>query len=270
VACRYDFLDLLQASVVADFDDNAEAVKVLVKAARDGGFDHAAQQLRDERADTQRIQELTEELTGRGLTVLARLDYGSGAECLERLGDGDGTPLDPDQHASCAGHAAYIAHGWEYDDNDTAIRTAEVVYVCTDVKGYGHQPRYATISSPTRTPASEMSEAEREEAREQRRTVIANNRAWASAETVRRSWLRTFLARSVDCSSRRACGAPGFGWVEAAGRRWRWATRLPGRVTCRGCSCRWWAGWSVIRAGCGGSSALMVLRCRRSAGSWRI
>ena len=29
----------------------------------------------------------------------------------------------------------------------------------------------------------------------ERREVIANNRAWASAQTVRRSWLQTFLAR---------------------------------------------------------------------------
>jgi ParB family chromosome partitioning protein len=197
VACKYDFLDLLQASIVADFDGNPEVVKVLVKAARDGGFDHAAQQLRDERADTQRVQELTGQLTGEGVTVLARPDYASGAERLDRLGDSNGTPLDPEAHGSCPGHAAYIAHGWEYDDTDTATRTAKAVYVCTDPKGHGHQPRYAAISSPTRTLVSELSEAEREEARQERRTVIANNRAWASAETVRRSWIRTFLSRKT-------------------------------------------------------------------------
>jgi ParB family chromosome partitioning protein len=34
-----------------------------------------------------------------------------------------------------------------------------------------------------------------EQKKAERREVIANNRAWASAQTVRRSWLRTFLAR---------------------------------------------------------------------------
>jgi ParB family chromosome partitioning protein len=194
VTCRYDFVDLVQAAVIAEFADDGEAVKGLVKAARDGGFDHLAQQLRDDRADARRVQELTEALIGQGVTVIDRPDYRSGVERLDRLGDGHGTALDPDAHASCPGHAAYITPGWEYDDSDTAFRAAEAVYVCTDPKAYGHQPRYST-SSPSRTPAAEMPEAEREQARQQRRTVIANNKAWASSQTVRRAWLRTFLGR---------------------------------------------------------------------------
>jgi ParB family chromosome partitioning protein len=34
-----------------------------------------------------------------------------------------------------------------------------------------------------------------DEQKEERRTLIANNKAWASAETVRREWLATFLSR---------------------------------------------------------------------------
>ena len=38
---RYDFLTLEQAAAVAEFEDNREAVKVLVAAAQQGRFDHA-------------------------------------------------------------------------------------------------------------------------------------------------------------------------------------------------------------------------------------
>src|SRR3954466_3091866 len=42
-----------------------------------------------------------------------------------------------------------------------------------------------------------MSEAEREPARAERRDVIESNKAWASAETVRRDWLRAYLIRKT-------------------------------------------------------------------------
>ena len=38
-----------QAAVVAEFDGDTEALKLLVAAARDGGFAHVAQRLRDAR-----------------------------------------------------------------------------------------------------------------------------------------------------------------------------------------------------------------------------
>ena len=51
-AVRYgDFLDVVQAAVVAEFDDDPEAVKALVAAAKTGQFDHTAQRLRDARAE---------------------------------------------------------------------------------------------------------------------------------------------------------------------------------------------------------------------------
>src|SRR4051794_26645864 len=46
---RYEFLTLDQAAAVAEFDDDSEAVKALVTAAKSGQFDHVAQRLRDER-----------------------------------------------------------------------------------------------------------------------------------------------------------------------------------------------------------------------------
>ena len=49
--------------------------------------------------------------------------------------------------------------------------------------------------APVRQAAGE--EAEREKAREERRTVIANNKAWKAATTVRREWLAGLLTRRL-------------------------------------------------------------------------
>jgi len=68
------------------------------------------------------------------------------------------------------------------------------VYVCTDYPTHGHRHMWR---STTRTPAAERSEANREAAAADRRDVIASNKAWASAETVRREWLRTFVTRKT-------------------------------------------------------------------------
>ncbi len=178
-----------------------------MKAARDGGFDHLAQQLRDDRAEAQLVRDLTDQLTAQGVTVVSRPDYGTGAERLDRLGDGHGTPLAPDAHAACPGHAAYISSGWDYDDNDDPIKTVEPVYVCTDVKGNGHGPRCGT-TSPKRLPASEMAEDEREQARQERRTVIANNKGWLQRGD--RAGRRTAGRRERrPGAGRRARGHPG-------------------------------------------------------------
>ncbi|MEJ5914252.1 hypothetical protein, partial [Pseudokineococcus sp. 1T1Z-3] len=76
------------------------------------------------------------------------------------------------------------------------VETMQAVHVCTDPKGNGHTDRYAHLTGgSTRPRAADMSETEREQARAERRDVIESNRAWASAETVRRDWLRAFATR---------------------------------------------------------------------------
>lgn len=72
------------------------------------------------------------------------------------------------------------------------VQHAVAVYGCEDPKKHGHQTSEARYRNAGRVPAEQMSEEEREKAREQRRLVRANNEAWDSAETVRREWLATF------------------------------------------------------------------------------
>jgi len=70
------------------------------------------------------------------------------------------------------------------------------VWVCTDPAAYGHDGRYESRET-LRTKLAEMTEAEAEAARAQRRDVIASNKAWGSAEPVRREYLRALLTRKT-------------------------------------------------------------------------
>jgi len=95
----------------------------------------------------------------------------------------------------------------DVDPDDPDDRDAEVVerryqaryaaiYVCTDWAAHGHRPRWNT-SGGTPTPAARTEAEEqqqREAARAERRRVIDNNKAWRSAETVRRAHLEALLA----------------------------------------------------------------------------
>ncbi len=76
-AQRWDYLTLDQAAILAEFEDDAEAVKALMLAAKEGhGFDHAAQRLRDEREDAAAITAMTEKMAGKGVpsSTAARSD----------------------------------------------------------------------------------------------------------------------------------------------------------------------------------------------------
>jgi ParB family chromosome partitioning protein len=63
------------------------------------------------------------------------------------------------------------------------------VHVCTDPKGDGHVDRYAYTGGTERR-AGPMTEEQKAE----RRALIANKKAWKSAETARREWLAGFAA----------------------------------------------------------------------------
>ena len=242
---RYEFLTLEQAAVIAEFEADEDVVKALVAAAKTGGFDHVAQRARDQRVEREAIAAVEQTLTANGLTVVSRDILRGKAERLDSLTDDPDTktPLTPDTHASCPGHAAYITETWvptplvRDEDADTDLADDEPadqddldddadgdvddieddepggsyqylpVYVCTDPATHGHHQRYTYGSTQQRKTAAEMTDDERETARDERRRVITHNRSWESAEKVRRSWLSSFAGRSVDCSSGVPAGA---------------------------------------------------------------
>jgi ParB family chromosome partitioning protein len=201
---RYDFLTLDQAAAVAEFEEDGEAVKRLILAAQRGGFDHYVQQLREDRQEKVEIAKAEAELTKQGVTVVGEPERNSPVTPLIQIRRTKKTLTDQ-AHASCPGHAAFVEAYFEYDDDDdpeaeasdTGHWVTEATFVCTDPVAYGHLKAAGTAAEaniPRDTSAQDTAD---EAAREKRRRVLANNKAWRSAETVRRDWLKTFLARKT-------------------------------------------------------------------------
>jgi ParB family chromosome partitioning protein len=203
---RYDFLSLEQSAAVAEFEDDKEAVKALVAAAAGkwpdqddnerpyarrapARFDHVLQRLRDDRKEREAKRIITEPLEAKGVTVVDPPRWSDPTKELEDLG------IAVEDHTSCSGHVAWVDERWldedEPEDDDEEYQEPERVYVavfgCSDPEGNGHIRKRRGESAKKR--------AEREAAeKEEKRRVLANNKAWRSAEVVRREWLKTFLA----------------------------------------------------------------------------
>jgi ParB family chromosome partitioning protein len=200
---HYD-VTLDQVAVIAEFDDGTdtgvEAVKVLtVTAAKEPAqFAHVAQRLRDDRTDAALVAEKVAELTAAGIAILDAEQAGGAQQISGLRANADlpsGAELTAEAHASCPGHAAQVEvhRGW---DREPQVR---VTCWCTGPDGQGHVARWnrsATAANgedggEVASRLRAMSEADKAE----RRRVIANNREWDSATTVRRDWLKGFLAR---------------------------------------------------------------------------
>lgn len=193
---RYE-VTLDQVAVIAEFDDGTdagvEAAKVLTvtAATEPTQFEHVAQRLRDDRTDAALVAEQVAELTTAGVPILDSDAAGGALQISGLRATADlpsGTELTAEQHASCPGHVAQVEvrRGW---DRQPQVR---VIHWCTDPDTHGHVARWDQATAHT---GGSRSGAMSEEEKAQRRLVIANNREWDSATTVRRDWLRGFLAR---------------------------------------------------------------------------
>ena len=188
---RHD-LSLDQLVVLAEFDNDTEAVKALtVAAVKDPSrFDHLVAQLRRDRDDRAAHEAVAAQITEAGVPVV-ELDNGwwlpDGAEWLSDLAPPDGArSYTPAKHRSCPGHAAAVV---ETDDG------YEVAYVCIDPVGQGHldqtKPPKSSTSPEPDAPASGMTDEQKAE----RRKVVTNNKAWETATPVRREYVTELLAR---------------------------------------------------------------------------
>lgn len=205
--------------LIAEFDNDGDhqAVEAITAAAEKGGRSvaHTAQQLRDSR-DLRRATAAAEAaLTDAGIPVVEEPKYNDPKRLrLRVLLDGTGSSITDEAHASCPGHAAYVETFWVYpgddeypkdrevpdpdddddDDDDKAAHPyAGPVYLCLDWRAHGHTARYqnsATTAGPT-------TDEDRAAAADERRGVIAGNKAWDSATIVRRKWLRNLLQRKT-------------------------------------------------------------------------
>lgn len=98
--------------------------------------------------------------------------------------------LEPDLHAGCLGHAAYVApHMYRPE--------AVIKYVCTDYSEHEHALRFTAPTSRAEPNAAYVS-GEKKRAR-------VNNAAWKLAKTRRREWLSTYF---TDWATRKPTSLP--------------------------------------------------------------
>ena len=177
-------LTLDQAAVLIEFDDDPEARAQLIDVANHdpAQFAHTAQRARDDRARATVKADTEADLTARGFDVLDR-DRGYYETDYTRLSElvtpeGDQATVEHIENAE--GRAAYV--------RVYITGKADVTYYLRDPKAAGF--RKASGTGSTSGPMTDEQKAER-------RILIANNKAWASAEVVRREWLTTLLSRKT-------------------------------------------------------------------------
>lgn len=189
-------ITLEQAATLAEFDGDDAAAERLLEAVEGGRFDYVAQSLRDQRHRQLIAAQLADKLTAEGLTIIEASE-----RCHESVEDiyllsatPEGPAYTEETHRDCPGHAAYIDTRAVWGEDNQRTVEAQETHVCTDWRKYGHTIRrgYAT---PTKVKAADMAPEEREKARAERRDVIESNKAWDSAEAVRRAWLEGFATK---------------------------------------------------------------------------
>lgn len=217
-------LTIEDAAIFAEFGGDPEAVEVSERALQRGEpLKHTAQRLRDQAAEKAAQMSEVLRLRAQGLPVLDpdAQESRTWRRCaLENLRRADGQQVPEAEWPTVPGAAVVVRRDWDSEQDDDPAWTA--VWVCTDpaAAGLHHYWDNPTRATPTGAAPTDGAAAQ-EAARAQRRKVIANNRAWRSAETVRRDWLRVFqgparprpAARNRSSPepyspARPACGAP--------------------------------------------------------------
>ncbi len=211
-------LTLAEAAIFAEFEHDPDAVERLERRLRWGhGLDHEAQRLRDEATERAEYAAEVERLRGDGLPVLTAeetAEVQATAVAIEDLRTPEGEPVPVEDWPSVTGAAVILTEEWDYPepattdsaaDGDSAedaedadeedpepVKVFTATWVVTDVEAsglvYGTRAHGSTTdpgSSQGSGAASDGADAARaeEEAeakRQERRTVIANNKAWVS------------------------------------------------------------------------------------------
>jgi ParB family chromosome partitioning protein len=186
-------LTLTDACLIAEFEDNEDVVRDILAAVKRGdSAEHVAQRARDEKARQDAYQQALDAVTDAGVTVIDHPGYDHKTikplrdiRLLNKNGTAKKQAPTPDEHAACPGHAAYVSPGYG---------APTTTFVCTDPKANKH-----ALSSwkGTTLPGQQSGGGMTEQQKADRRTLIANNKSWESAQKVRQSWLsQAFLHRT--------------------------------------------------------------------------
>lgn len=178
-------ITLDQAAALIEFEDSPELRDDLIEIAstEPTQFAHATQRARDQRERDQKQAAAEADLLERGYEVLdTEPDYHSREiVSLSYLATADGKRVTVEQIDGLDGRAALVRL---YYNGEPVIR-----YYLRDPEAAG----FTNTDRNTGANSGPMTDEQKEE----RRTLIANNKAWDSAETVRRAWLTTLLSRKT-------------------------------------------------------------------------
>lgn len=184
---------LEQLALLAEFDGDTDAVNRIMNDFCNGrNGQHAAERIRQERAELAEHERIAAQLTASGYAVVTELP--PGAVMLHALLH-DGQDLTEEAHTACPGRAVYFA----------ATQPHAPRHFCADPEANGHASRYQATQLPdlhqdetgTDGEAAPHPQGRPEPAPDPaRRLVIEGNRAWVAARTVRKRWLAdTLFAR---------------------------------------------------------------------------
>lgn len=183
-------LTLDQAAILLEFDGDDETVAELTEVATTdpGYFPVAVERARQDRTAREAREKVEQEEASKGHRILDERpsDYNTAPYRLQMLRTAEGETVEAETIQGKPGVAVYVAtyYGGE----------ARAQYYVDDPAALGFTVRedpYGGSSSGAQSgPMTDEQKAER-------KALIANNKEWDAAETVRREWVAQFLARKT-------------------------------------------------------------------------
>ena len=178
-------MTLDQAATLIEFEDAPDVVATLTRIANEepGYFPHAVQRARDERATAQAREAGEQVEAAKGHRILSEAPAWD-ARTPYRLGDlrtSEGERVSVDEIQGKDGVAVYVLG--QRDGNH------QVNYYVDEPEALG----YTVVDDGMGRKAGPMTDEEKAE----RKQLIANNKDWDAAESVRREWLAQFLGRKT-------------------------------------------------------------------------
>ena len=182
-------LTLDQAAILLEFDGDTDTVTELTEVATTdpGYFPVAVERARQDRVAREAKEKVEQEEAAKGHRILDERpsDYSSAPYRVRMLRTADDEPVDPDTIQGTPGVAVYVAtyYGGE----------ARAEYYLDDPAALGYTVREETGYGNGGAQSGQMTDEQKAE----RKELIANNKEWDAAETVRREWLTQFLVRKT-------------------------------------------------------------------------
>lgn len=208
-------LTLDQAATLLEFDGDAETVSDLsdIAVSDPGYFPVAVERARQEKAAREAKEKVEREEAAKGHRIVdERPTWGDAPHPVRILRTADGNPVEVEAIQGKAGVAVYV--GTYYGGQ------ARAEYFVDDPAALGYTVREAAYSGST--PAAQSGPMT-EEQKAERKQLIARNKEWDAAETVRREWVAQFLARKTLPKNTQTVIATGF-----ANATWRIADGVRG------------------------------------------